>query len=361
MTLVVLGWALTVQWLRSFDVRHGAALALCLIATLLWHAIGYAVLGLGFAVLWSLWRATSWRHRMLGALPTVPSLVHGALWWATTFGRAGGNRSGASWMPPRLAADSMIEYAWTSVPNAAGIALLFAVIVGFGLVLGTRNVGSGAESRMWRVANPFLVVSVAYLVAYFILPMQFNQVEGVANRFAYPAALAFVFAWNLPAGRVSRALVLAAVIGFSGFCLSDITQRFRAFERDTRGASSLIDRVGLHETLYYYPADQGVSKDFAPGHKPLRELQQYATVRQGGLPNSSFAGYGCNYVSYVGGKNPMPGLFGPPRWSAEMTRFDYVLSRRGEGPTDPRFHFIDRNEGWELYGVCGSHRLPVCS
>jgi hypothetical protein len=264
-------------------------------------------------------------------------------------------------MPPRLAADSIVEYAWASVPNAAGLALVLAAIVGFGLTLGKTDVGSVSESRMWRFANPFLAVSFANLVAYFALPMQLNQVEGVANRFAYPAALAFVFAWNLPAGRLARALVLAAVVGFSVFCLGDITERFRAFERDTRGASSLIDRVGLHETLYYGPADQGVSKDFAPGHKPLRELQQYATVRHGGLPNSSFAGYGCNYVSYVGGKNPMPGLFGPPRWSAEMTRFDYVLARKGEGPSDPRFHFIERSEGWELYGVCGSQRLPVCS
>jgi hypothetical protein len=251
---------------------------------------------------------------------------------------------------------------WASVPHYQGLALSLAVIVGLGLVLCNRNIGAPqADSSTWRVGNPFSVVSFAYLAGYFLLPMQWSRVEGVASRFAYPAALAFVFAWNLPGGRAARVTVLASVLAFSAFCLGDLAERFRAFDADTRGASALMDEVGLHETLYYFPSDQGASKDFAPAHKPLRELQQYATIRHGGLPNSSFAGYGINYVRYVGDRNPMPGFSGPPRWSTEMTQFDYVLSRRGQGPSDARFRLVDGKEGWELFGVCGSARFPVCS
>jgi hypothetical protein len=119
--------------------------------------------------------------------------------------------------------------------------------------------------------------------------------------------------------------------------------------------------VGLHETLYNLAVDQGASKDFAgPTNKPLRELQQFATVRHGGLPNSSFAGYGMNYVRYVENRNPMPALT-QVAWSKEMTRFDYVLARDGQGPGDARFRLIERKDGWELYGVCGSTRFPECS
>ena len=61
------------------------------------------------------------------------------------------------------------------------------------------------------------------------------------------------------------------------------------------------------------------------------------TVRHGGLPNDSFAGYGVNPV-----------------------RFDYVLARAGQRPSDPRFRRVDAREGWELYAVCGSKHLPTC-
>jgi hypothetical protein len=57
----------------------------------------------------------------------------------------------------------------------------------------------------------------------------------------------------------------------------------------------------------------------------------------------------------------MPGLSGAPKWSEEMRRFDYVLSRAGEGPVDARFRLVAKEAGWELYGVCGSARFPVCS
>ncbi len=360
--LVVLGWALAVRWLRKLSWGSGVPLALCLSITLCWHGIGYVVAGLGFAALWCAWRAGSWGERLLSVTPTLPSLLHYALWMSTTFGKPSGPATPPSWSHPLDAADSVTEYVWASVPHSHGLALGLAALVGAGLVLDrTARWATGETARMWRTDNPFLVLSLVYLAAYFLLPAQWNHVEGVSTRFAYPAALAFVFAWNLPEGRLARGVVLASVLAFGAFCSSDLTERFRAFDRDTRGASTLMDRVEPRATLYHYPPDRGASRDFAAGHVPLRELQQIVTIRGGGLPNSSFAGYGYNYVSYVGGKNPMPGLTGPPRYSPEMTRFDYVLSRAGQGPGDPRFRLVDTAPGWELYGVCGSARFPACS
>jgi hypothetical protein len=360
MPLVVLTWALAVHWLRSQRVVPGAALATSLCVVVLWHGIGFAVTGLGFAVLWFLWRAPSLGARLRSVLPALPSLGLSAGWWLTTYGspRPGG---GSSWAAPADAISTFVEYVWASVPGRSAQASTLVAIVGLGLVASTSNLGaSRAAARCWRVANPFLFITVACLVAYLAMPSQMNRVEGIANRFAYPAVLAFVFAWNLPAAPVARFAVLASVLVLSLHCLRDVAARVRAFDADTRGASMLMDRIGEHETLYYGPTDRGVSKDFAPNYPCLRELQQYATIRHGGLPNSSFAGYGINYVSYVGGRNPMPGLAGPPRWSSEMTKFDYVLVRAGQSPQDSRFWRVDRESGWELYVVCGSARMREC-
>jgi hypothetical protein len=359
--LVLLTLALLVRWLRDLRPATGALLAGSLCAVFFWHGIGFVIAGLGIAVLWFLWRAPSLRARASSVVPMVPSLVLCAVWQWTTFVGGSSKHVPPSWRPVSEAAETFVEYVWPSIPHSQAFAFALAVLVVVGLSLGKRLAGTEGHARaMWRVDNPFLIVSLTYLAGYFLFPMYVGGVEGMSSRCAYPAALAFVLAWSLPADRAARALVVGSVLVFSAYCLHDLGDRFRAFHEETRGASALIDRMGLHETLYSSPSDRGASASFAANHLPLREIQQYATIRHGGLPNSSFAGYGYNPVCYVDGKNPMPGLSGPPRWSEQMRRFDYVLSRAGEGPADARFHMVAREAGWELYGVCGSARFPVC-
>jgi hypothetical protein len=264
-------------------------------------------------------------------------------------------------MPPGNAARSFVEYVWASVPSATVQASVLAGIVVLLLAASASGMKtSRPASRWWRGPNPLRLLSFVLLAAYFLMPMNADGVEGVANRFAYPAVLAFLLSLDPPAAFGPRIAFVVAATALAAFGLIDLTSRFRAFDQDVRGASALIDRIGPRETLYFGPTDKGVSKDFAPAHPVLRELQQFATVRHGGLPNSSFAGYGINYVSYVDGKNPMPGLRGPPKWSPEMTRFDYVLVRAGQAPQDSRFQRVDADSGWELYMVCGSARAPTC-
>lgn len=359
--LVVLSWGLAVRWLRRRDLRGGAALAACLCAIHLWHGIGFVIAGLGFAVVWLSWRAPSLDARLRSVVPTVPALALFGIWFSSNFGQAR-HPAPPSWMKPGDAMKAFVEYVWASVPSNTAQAMSLAAIVAVLFVAWAFGLETSRPSpRWWRGPSPFLLLSLVLLAAYFLMPMNANGVEGIANRFAYPAVLALIFSLNLPAAFGPRVAFVAAGLALATVSLGDLTSRFRAFDEDTRGASALMDRIGMQETLYYGPADRGVSKDFAPGHPVLRELQQFATLRHGGLPNSSFAGYGINYVRYVGGKNPMPGLHGPPRWSPEMTNFDYVLVRAGQAPQDARFRRVDAEEGWELYAVCGSRRLPTCS
>ena len=354
--LVVLGWALTVRWLARLDLRSGIALAICLCTTLLWHGIAYVQLGLGFAVLWALWRAPSRNARFVSVVPTIPSLLQYAVWMVTEFGSTS-HPGQMSWLSPREAIGSLVRFVWASVPDASLRAFVLAFLVVAGLLLSRKN----SPAALWRFREPFLVVAATYLVAYFVLPINLNRVEGFSNRFPYVAVLAFVFAWKLPSRPAGRRILLSAILVFGGWCLVDVALRFRAFDAETRGASKLMDRVGVHETLYYWPERRGFSEAFGgAGNKAMIELEQYTTIRQGGLPNSSFAGYGLGYVRYVDGKNPMPGLHGSPWSRPEVTRFDYVLSRRGQARPNERFRLVDSADGWELYGVCGGHAFPVC-
>jgi hypothetical protein len=271
------------------------------------------------------------------------------------------NREDWSWWSPWEAADSVLAFGWAQVPYRSTQALLLAVLVGASLVITSANLGAtGPTARMWRIDNPFLIVSLAYLVGYFVFPISMSGVAGFSNRFVYLSELAFIFAWNLPGKRVIRGVVVALALCFSAFCLDDIAQRFRAFQGDTRGASALMDLVGPRETLYYYAgADGGFSPAFGVPNKAMIELELFASARRGGLPNTSFAGYGYTYVRLVHG-NPMPGIHTPPSWSQEMTKFDYVLVRGEHALSDRRFRLVDSKYGWELYGVCGSHRFSTC-
>lgn len=357
--LVVLGWALTIRWLHGRDARSGLLLAACLCVTLLWHGIGFAALGLGFASLWMLWRAPSRRARVVSTAPTLPSLALFALWLGSTFQSKLGGTSWR-WRPAWESADHLLDHVWANVPHATPRALLLAVLLAAGLAVSRRNVGAtGPAAHMWRIGNPFLALASVYLAAFFLLPVDGLGVEVLSPRFSVHAAMAGIFAWNLPAARAARITVVAAVAGFATWSLGDIAACFRAFDVETRGASHLMDRVGLHETLYHWPPEGGASAAFSSPNRALIELEQFSTARHGGLPNSSFAGYGVNYIRYVAG-DPMPFLHGPPTWNAQMTRFDYVLVHAGQGPSDARFRRLEEREGWELYAVCGSRRFPAC-
>jgi hypothetical protein len=358
--LLVLSWALTARWLSRRDPSSGIALGLCLACIELWHGIAFTEAGLGFAVLWLLWRAPSWRARAVSVVPTVPCLLLFGKWMTTTFGDKS-VRSPPEWTPFWEGAEHIADSIEPSVPHTTGRLLVVLFIVGVGLLLSESSVGATRDARrMWRVRNVGLALSLAYLAGYFALPAFMYTVAGFGFRYAYPAALALVFAWNLPSRKAARRLLLGSMVAFGVWTLRDVQKRFVAFDRETRGASELIDRTWVRDTLYFTPDADGASKDFAgPSNKPMRELEQYACVRKGGLPNTSFAGYGVNYVKWVNG-NPMPGLRGGPWWSDSFAKFDWVLTHGSPRLTDPHFVHVDSRPGWDLYGVCGSRRFGPC-
>jgi hypothetical protein len=363
--LLFLGLALTVRWLEEPSRRNGVLLAVVVAACHLWHALGFAEMLFGFGVLWLLARFDSLEARARALLPLVPALGLFASWVLTTIqGHPPGSRP-AAWPPFFDNASRFFEYVGPIVPEGVGAIMLLGLLVAAGaLARSASPAASPADRRasagLFRVSNPFAVLSLLAVVLYVILPATWLGVEGLNNRQPWLAALLFVPGWTLPSRPAARALLLALVGGAGVLALVHMARRFAAFDRETIGASRLIDRLEHGDTMLA-PVGTGSTVSF-PG-KPLVALELYASVRHGSLPNGSFAGYVINLIRYVNDRNPMPGLGGGWLDSPALRRFDYVLLRAPGNLAVSRpekLQAVSRDGDWALYAVCGSKKLPHC-
>ncbi len=357
MPLFVLGLALTVRWLEDPTWPRGIALAAVLAALHLWHALVFAQLLFDAGVLWLLFRFDDRRARLAALLPAGPPLAIFAAWMlATVHGRSPGSRP-AVW--PRFFenAASFFEYVGPILPGAAGAALLLAAV----LAAGTLARSAPSPRGRFRAANPFAILAILAVISFAIVPAAIFGVEGIHNRQPWIAAILFVFGWSLPSSRVARAGILVTVGAASAAALIHLGSRFAEFHRESAGASRLIDRLAPGQTLLG-PIGGGATASF-PGH-PLVAVELYATIRKGGLPNTSFAGYDINFIRYAGDRNPMPGIR-PSVWldHRELPRFDYVLTRGATEVIEKRpktARLVARDGEFSLFAVCGGRALPRC-
>jgi len=355
--LLVLGLSLGVRWLEARRLSHGLGLAAVAAALHLWHALLFAQLLFDFGVLWLLMRGAGLRDRARALLPLVPSLLLFAAWLlATVGGRSQG--AAAAWPPMADNIPRFFEYIGAIVAEAPAVTALFALLLLAG-ALARPELRPGPSAL--GIQNPFALLSLLAVGCYVVFPSTCFGVEGINNRQPWIAALLFVFGWSLPAGRLPRASLLTVLAAGGALVLGALGRRFHAFDRETSGASRLLDRLEPGSTLLA-PIGSGSTEAF-PG-KPLVALGLYATVRHGGLPNSSFAGYDVNFIRYVNGKNPMPGLGAGWLENPSLRRFDYVLYRGSVTPLAGRasvLRLIGQDGAWSLFRVCGSRALPSCA
>ena len=357
--LFVLGLALAVRWLEAPTWRRGAALSLLLCALHLWHSLAFAQLLLDFGVLWLLHRAGSTRARLLALWPTAPALVMFAVWMRVTIiGRASAPKP-LLWLPFADNATHFLDFVEPAVPVATRAAMLVASLVLAGALVRSRAPAPAAP-RPFGLQSPFALLAAIAVVSYMVLPTDGLGVQGINTRQPWIAALLLVFAFRLPSVPALR-VALLAVVGVAGaLVLGDLARRFVAFDRESAGASRLVDRLGPGETLLS-PLRGGASASI-PG-KPLAALELYASIRHGVLPSSSFAGYDVNLIRYVGDKNPMPGLIVSWLGSPDLVRYDHVLLRGSNAglAAHPELIRPEATDGeWTLYAVCGGKALPRC-
>jgi len=360
MPLLLFGLGAALRHFEAPSLRRGITLGALACALFLWHALLFAQLMLDVGILWILLRGGSIREKLRKLAPLVPSLALIAIWMlAVIQGRSPGKKP-AAWPPFFENAGHFFDYIGPILPEGTGIILLFALVVAVAAMFGKPEAPLADEIPIYRVKNPFAWLVLGSAICYLVLPSTCFGVEGIQNRQAYLAALLFVFAWNVPSAPKARALVLSVLGLGSALWLSHIGRRFAVFNQETAGASRLIDRLGPGNTLLASLSD--VSTRSFPG-KPLVALDLYASVRHGGLPNASFAGYDINVIRYVGDKNPMPGISG--RWAGhpELSKFDYLLVRAPLPPNAAQangVNLVASDGGFWLYGICGSRAFPDC-
>ncbi len=356
MPLLLLGLAVSVRWLEAPSRRRGLLLAAIVAAALLWHALIFAQLALDFGVLWCLHRAENGRARTRALAPLVPALAIFVAWMAASIqGRTPGRRP-PLWPPFFDNAAHFFAYLGP-LPQAVGAMFLLALVLA--VFAATRPASAPGASFAFRVKSPFTWLAIVSTAGYVLLPSTCFGVEGINNRQPYFAALLFVFGWSLPARRLPRAVLLGVVGVASALGLAHLAGRFAAFDRETAGASRLLDRVGPGQALFA-PLDRVSTNSFPD--KPLVGLDLYSSIRHGGLPNASFAGYAINFVRYVNDRNPMPGL-SLSAWQGNpgLAQFDYVLLRAPVAPAitrDRSLRLVALEGGFALFSVCGGCAPP---
>jgi hypothetical protein len=361
MPWIVFAIALAIRFFRKRTLGRGLALAACLVTVFLWHGIGFAACGLAIAIFWLVARFPRWRDRLLATVPMLPSLALLYWWKKSTLDAATAAAERPVYVGFWDAVDAFTGYLLPAFEHSASrVWVFFALLLASQLLPSQLAPNRPARSviRTFRMHNPMVLVGVAYLCAYFELPMFMSHVEGLANRFAYLSVLCLVFVWRLPRAASARAVTLGVTLALGFWMTRDMAGRLRDLDTRTRGASHLIDRLEPHDTLYYSAPARGSTPELPHA---LIELELIASVRKGGLPNTSFAGYRYTYARFVNDKNPMPAMGGPARPSAATRSFDYILTS-DDGPLPYRRGFVPvASDGrWSLWGVCGTRHFPIC-
>jgi hypothetical protein len=336
---------------------RSAAVTVLLLALYLWHAMLFGEALITLTVLWLCWRAPSWPERARVLLLALPALIAFALWMSQTSGIVSHERRvGVAFDDLSRVLDPMQFLGCIPMRFVGAERWVFSGLL---VLIACRALLPGAPPEAppsLRVRNPAALLAVVALATYAFAPAQTFGNELFNYRFAWFAALFGAFAWTFPPQGMKKILAIAVVLACAGAWLIHINQRFALFHRETVGASRLIDSIGRHETLFA-PMVRTDTRAFI--NQPIREVQQYAHVRNGSLPNSSFAGYGINIVRFKTTQNPLPNL--PARgWerSPKLAFFDYVLLHEPPLPSHSGLHFARRDGDWWLYIMCGGpHRL----
>ena len=366
--LVLLAYALAARYLMHRSRGRGIAVGALMIVLVMWHALIVAQALLGLGILWLCWRAPNVKTRFVALWPMALPAVLLAIWFFYNFvghgAGAGAKMTPPFWPPPRELFDAQKMF-WAVLmlwpdSDLYAKALLVALVVG--ILFGARArifAAPDAPTGDWHVKNPMAVIALVAFVCYFALPMHAFGVAIISQRFVWFAAVFMAVAWDWPRHPIARAVAIALPVLVAARFLWEVNAHFRAFNRETVAASRFIDEIPDRSTLIA-PLGSAETKAFL--NKPIREVQQYATIRKGGLPTTSFAGYGINYVRYVK-RNPKPELF-PYNYlrHPQLPEFDYVLLRSPSRTelTSPRLH-LERTDGdWALFTVCGSHARPRC-
>ena len=349
--LLFLSCGLSVRLLKSGSRRTAAGLALCLVASLLFHVQAYIFLGLALPLLLMLTRGPpnfALPNRLTFAAATLPSVSLFAVWFGGRLGQPTEIEYGAPWKawgpmlsPQNLAFRSLRQNLDEALPLLAD---LLSDHSDFYALLGVGAVATaGAVMAIWPRFRPPVLGSAERGREHWRLPAL--ALLGWALYFLLPFDIrGYIYYLNPRYAHVAAALTLAAVpplvlpwrrwLGWAAattsaiFCLV-LAHGFSAFGKESRALEEL-SKLAL-------PQARVMGLIFDPNSEVMRKpVYLHAAARlareAGGIANFSFALTPHSPVRYRVEPPPtFPSEWRPDRFSYPLQgpAYDHFLGRGG--------------------------------
>jgi hypothetical protein len=350
-------WALAtaVRYFERPTIPSGILLGVLTLALFYSHIFPFGIFGIGFAAMFPWTKPSRWLRSAAPVLPSVAVLA----WWVllTKAGRLASGAATDNAADPQLPIDAAISEIpkwFTNVlhdrsDEATTIALAVVVVAAFGLSLGDID-------RSKPVARAYVLLPIACIILYFVLPQGHGYIWLIAQRFPILFAMTAIPLVRMPRG-VRGNLVTAAALAVGVGAIVNTCKHFIRFEVGEVG--DLDDAIASMEpgrkvcALIY---DKGSS---VVQNQPFLHFGSYYQVQKGGVVMFTFAGYLHWPVDFQPGKYPPPGGPARPRWewtpesvpiSEIYPYYDYVLTRgSGFRPPSGTFHLKWRGDRWTVW------------
>jgi hypothetical protein len=354
----IMFWALGAA-IRHFERPDGArglllgALALALFYS---HIFPFGIFAIGFTAMFPWNRPRRW---LAAGAPVVPAILV-LLWW-TTLTAAGRLASGAATDNAHddvLSVDRAIEVVPTWFTNVfhdttdelTAVALAIVVVAAFGLSLG--DAGDGSKP----VARAYVLLPLACMVLYFVLPQGHGYIWLISQRFPILFAMTAIPLVRMPRGGRGW-VVTAAALGLGVYATVNTCKHFIAFElREVGNFEGAMASMTSGKRVCALIYDRGSA---VMNNQPFLHFGSYYQVEHGGVVMFTYAGYAHWPVDFKPGMSPPPG--GPARlrweWMPESVPigeiypyYDYVLTRgRGFRPPHGTYHVEWQDEHWQIW------------
>lgn len=349
------GLATAIDYFERPTVRRGALLSGLALALFCSHIFPFGIFCIGFAALFPWTKPKRWFQCAAPVLPAFAVLASWAL--LTQAGQLVKGVATDNAADPHLAVDVAIGEIpkwFTNVfrdttDEITIVALAIVVVAAFGLSLGDGD-------RTKPIARTYVVLPIACIVLYFVLPLSHGYIWLIAQRFPILFAMTAIPLVRMPRGARGYGVTAAALaVGLGG--IVNTCQHFVRFEKDE--VDDVDDAIAAMQpdrkvcALIY---DKGSS---IVNNQPFLHFGSYYQVQKGGVVMFTFAGYAHWPVDFLPGQYPPPG--GPARlrweWTPESVPigeiypyYDYVLTRgSGFRPPSGTFRPIFHNRRWTVW------------
>ncbi len=355
--IMVWGLAIAVRHFERPAPHTGALLCVVALALFYSHVLPFGLFCIGYAAMFPWTKPSRWAFCAAPAVPVGLVLV----WW-TFFTAAGKLARGAATDnagDPRRPIDAAI----VDIPNwftnvfrdtsdeHALIALAIVVVAAFGLSLGDPD-----RSRPLSSNRSYVIVPIACVVFYFLLPEGHGYIWLIAQRFPILFAITAIPLVRMPRGG-RGVLVAAAALALGAASVVNVCQHFIRFELDEVGDIDGAIRAmepNRRVCALIYDKTSAILNN-----QPFLHFGSYYQVEKGGVVMFTYAGYAHWPIDFRPDKYPPPG--GPARlrweWTPELVSmrevypyYDYVLTRGpGFQPPAGTYHLKFRDPHWSVW------------